>query len=347
VEDHLPFHGSVEVNNQHNQGTTALRAVASASYDNLWQLGHSINLSYRVAPERPDDGQVISATYIARVPRTPLSLLAYGVRSDSNVSAVGDTTIIGKGTIFGTRAIFALPGTEGFYQSFTAGFDRKSLTQNVVTGGAESDSPVLYYPVSLAYAATLEDGEGTTRADASLNFAIPGLSDDSAFLDSQRFDATAQYLYLKANLSRTQSAPFGTVAVARLEGQITNDPLLSSEQFSVGGAQSVRGYLEAERLGDYGVLASLELRSPSFGQDVSPRINEWRAIAFTDGAKVWRTHALPEEKFVFGLAGLGIGTRITAYDVVNAVVDVAFPLVDGAVTKAGTPRAHLRLWSEF
>src|SRR5262249_40909715 len=146
-------------------------------------------------------------------------------------------------------------------------------------------------------------------------------SDDSAFLDSQRFDSTAQYIYFKAGVNRTQLAPFGTTAYARLEGQITNDALLSSEQFSVGGAQSVRGYLEAERLGDYGMVGSGELRSPSFGNFVSPRINEWRVLTFVDGAKVWHTHPLPEEQFVFALLGVGVGTRLTAFDVVNAAAD--------------------------
>ena len=61
VEDHLPLHGSLEINNQHNQNTTPLRLIASLSYSNLWQLGHSINVSYQIAPENPSDARVFSA----------------------------------------------------------------------------------------------------------------------------------------------------------------------------------------------------------------------------------------------------------------------------------------------
>ncbi len=50
--------------------------------------------------------------------------------------------------------------------------------------------------------------------------------------------------------------------VVRLNVQIANDPLLSLEQFSLGGVQSVRGYRENQLLRDNGVAASVELRIP-------------------------------------------------------------------------------------
>ena len=52
------------------------------------------------------------------------------------------------------------------------------------------------------------------------------------------------------------------LAVVRLNAQLTNDPLLSLEQFSLGGVQSVRGYRENQLLRDNGVFASIEVRVP-------------------------------------------------------------------------------------
>jgi hemolysin activation/secretion protein len=46
VEDKLPLHASVEINNQYNQQTSPLRLVGNVSYDNLWQLGHSFSFTY-------------------------------------------------------------------------------------------------------------------------------------------------------------------------------------------------------------------------------------------------------------------------------------------------------------
>ena len=347
VEDKFPLHGSVELNNQYNQDTTPLRTVGTVSYGNLWQLGHSLSLSYQIAPERPNDAEVFSATYVAPVPRTNLSLLVYGVKSDSDVAAIAGTDVVGRGNIIGGRAIVSLPGSDGFYHSVTAGMDRKDLLQNVVTAGIESKAPILYYPITLAYSATLADKDTTTQFDASLNFALQGAGSGSQDFDFQRFSALRQYLYLKAGASRTQPLPWGFSAYGKIDGQITNDPLLTSEQFSMGGESSVRGYLEAERLGDYGAHATFEVRTPSFGQDISSKINDWHFITFVDGAALAIQNPLPEEQHAFAMLGTGVGMRITMFDFLNGAFDVAYPIEDGAATKAGNLRFHFLVSSGF
>lgn len=346
VEDKFPVHANLEINNQHSQHTSELRAVASVGYDNLWQLGHSINLSYQIAPTNPDDAQVLSGTYLFRIPGSSVSVLGYAVKSDSDVAVVSGTDVVGRGEIFGGRAIINLPGTDKFFHSITAGFDRKNMTQKITTGGQLSDAPVLYYPGTIAYAATWRDGERVTQADASLNFALPIGSRSDKF-DVQRFDALRQYFYVKADLTQTIPLPASFILYQKVTGQFTGDSLLSSEQMSAGGANTVRGYLEAERLGDYGIIVSTEVRSPSFGSSISSSINDWRVIAFVDSAALAVRHPLPGEQSSFGIAGAGIGTRFTAFDKVNGAFDVAFALFDGAATNAGSTHLHFRLWSGF
>jgi hemolysin activation/secretion protein len=50
--------------------------------------------------------------------------------------------------------------------------------------------------------------------------------------------------------------------IFRFDTQLTNDNLFTMEQFSVGGALSVRGYRENQLVRDYGYDASLEYRYP-------------------------------------------------------------------------------------
>lgn len=347
VEDSLPLHGSVELNNQHNQATTPLRTSASITYSNLWQRGHSATVSYEIAPQNPSDSRVFSGSYLAPIPDTPVSLMVYGVKSDSNVAAVAATNVIGRGAIVGGRVILNLPGSARFYHYVTTGIDRKDLTQNVVTANVPSNSPVLYYPMTIAYAATLQEGDTTTEANTSVNFAIPGLGSPPDKFDAQRFQALRDYIYLKASLARTQPLPLGMIAYGKIDGQITGDPLLSSEQYSIGGLDSVRGYLEAERLGDYGARGTVELRSPSFAALISPHVNNLRVLAFADGAGAALREPLAQEQSTFELGSVGVGAQMTAFNVLNAVVDLAVPLVDGAVTKAGEPHVDFRVWSEF
>jgi hemolysin activation/secretion protein len=352
VEDSPPLHANVEINNEYNQSTEPLRVIGSLSYDNLWGLGHSISASYQIAPQNPSDAKVFSGTYLAHIPDTPVSILAYGVSTDSDVAALAGTDVIGRGNIAGVRAILNLPDQEGFFQSITAGFDRKDLTQNVVTLGIPTNAPVLYYPVTLAYHGAAingdpKDGGSETDIDASFNFAIPGIGSDSTKFDPQRVNALKEYFYFKAGVSRTQPLPYGMVLYAKADGQMTGDSLLSSEQLSAGGESSVRGYLEAERIGDYGVRSTLELRSPSFGTAISPKINEWRVLAFFDAAGLWLRNPLVGEQSSYTLAGIGIGTRLVAFDNFNAAFDLAFPLLKGAVTKPDSVRVHFKVSSGF
>ncbi len=57
VEDKPPLHGGVELNNRQSPNTTPLRVNASARYENLWQLGHSLSMFYQVAPMRASDAR--------------------------------------------------------------------------------------------------------------------------------------------------------------------------------------------------------------------------------------------------------------------------------------------------
>jgi hemolysin activation/secretion protein len=344
VEDKLPLHGSIEINNQHNQQTSALRTAATISYDNLWQMGHSASFTYQVAPQNRNDAEVYSGSYLARIPHSDWSFLAYAVKSNSAVAALASTDVIGKGSIFGARAIVNLPGSDTFFQSLTIGIDRKDLSQNVITSGVPADAPVLYYPMSVSYAPMWrDDDELITQANLSLNFALPGIGSDSRKFDVQRFDAQHQYFYAKALLTRTQPLLWGTQLFVRLEGQVANGALLSSEQESAGGAHNVRGYLEAERLGDNGLQASVELRSPLLDAYSYSFLKDWRVAAFYDSAALWQNAPLPGEQDEFGLASAGIGTRFSMLDVLDGAVDLAFPIVDGASTRSGHPFVHFRL----
>lgn len=58
VKDRLPLHGRLDVNNQSTPRTPEWRINTSAQYNNLWQLEHSVGLSYGFSPEvmKDDEG---------------------------------------------------------------------------------------------------------------------------------------------------------------------------------------------------------------------------------------------------------------------------------------------------
>lgn len=348
VEDDLPLHGSIELNNRRSEDTKPLRLVTSLSYDNLWQLGHSISFSYQVAPERTDDSQVYSGSYLARFPQLPgYAFLVYGYTSDSQVATVGTTDVIGAGKAVGGRVIKILPGTTHLFQSLSGGVDYKDFDENVALGGSEVQTPITYYPFTIGYSATVNREESTTNAGADVVFTFRGLGSGGDEFDQKRFEASDSFIYLRATADHTQTLPYDLALFTRFEGQISSGPLISNEQLAAGGQDTVRGFLEAIVLGDYGVIGGLELRSPSVGKYIDRRVNDWRFHAFFDAATASIYQPLPGQQQTYNLASVGIGSRVKLLDALNGSVDLAFPLISNGVNADDGQSVLFRVWGEM
>ncbi len=348
VTDTLPLHGSLELNNAYSQATKPLRLLATLSYDDLWQRGDSATLAYQIAPERSRDVNVVSGSYLFHIPGTDLSLLGSYVHSDSNVTTVGDTNVVGRGDIAGVRLLIPLGTDAHFTHSASIGADYKKMTQDTAVGGTENDSPLTYYPFTASYQATWYDGnQNQTNLTASLTSTFRGLGSGQAAFDNKRAFATPNFTYVRADLTRLQGLPYGMQIYGHVTGQLAAEPLVSNEQFSLGGMYSVRGYLESEALGDYGVALQVELRSPDIAARISERINELRLFAFGDVGDTAIFNPLPEQANAFFLSSVGVGVRIRVLDYMYAEVADATALSRGPATDAGTNRVLFRVYGEF
>ena len=137
------------------------------------------------------------------------------------------------------------------------------------------------------------------QLNATLTAGLRGFGSDPTEFDNKRFKAMENFISLRSDLSYTYDLPDGAQLFAKGQGQISDQPLVSSEQFSAGGLDTVRGYLESEVLGDNGVAGSIELRSPDLGSMIQHQMkdetgqgparftafNEWRIFGFADAAE--------------------------------------------------------------
>lgn len=330
VEDKLPLHGSLELNNQHNANTVPLRLNGSISYSNLWQLGHSAGLSFQVAPEKPSDGTVFSGFYTAPIESVEgLSVMLTGALQDSNISTLGGGAVIGKGKIFGFRLMKTLPAEQGFFHSLSFGMDYKDLTQDVNTGGTVDSKPITYYPFTLSYSASKVGEKSFTEFNTALVFHLSGMGGSTADFAGRRFGAKDNFFYLRGDFSHTHDLPGGLQTYTRIQGQASPSPLINTEQISGGGLSTVRGYLIATQLGDSGIFGSLELRSPSFigSKEGKDKENEWRAYGFIDAGKLYVNRTLPGEERTHDLASVGLGTRFRYLNHFTGSLDAGVPLV--------------------
>lgn len=116
-----------------------------------------------------------------------------------------------------------------------------------------------------------------------------------------------------------------TLLVARAAAQIASDELLPVSQFAIGGPNTVRGYLQNQRVGDSGWLASLELRYPLLRN--SPDWGTLSVVPFLDVGTVWNLgddRQLPDPST---LVGAGLGLRWQLSPSFSARLDWGVPLV--------------------
>jgi hemolysin activation/secretion protein len=126
---------------------------------------------------------------------------------------------------------------------------------------------------------------GSTSGAGGLDTKVP----DSRFFS---WVGQAQYVRRIFDLPSLRDKPdsYGwnvlreTTLVLRLNVQLSDRPLLSIEQFSIGGMQSVRGYRENQLLRDDGIFASAEARVPVWmAKDKSPIVSLASFFDFGDG----------------------------------------------------------------
>lgn len=348
VEDEFPLHGSLEINNRKSADTEPLRLVTSLRYDNLWQRGDSISFSYQTAPQRTDDSQVWSGSYLARIPDSRVSALVYGLRSKSDVASVGDVNVIGDGEIVGGRALWPFSIEAGFVQSLSAGMDYKHFGEDTVFGEDVTPAPITYYPFTIGYLANWSDGDDSkTDVGANVVFTLGNMGSSSSQFRNKRQGADPSFIYLTADGSRTQELPEQFQLAGRATSQVTGQELINNEQYSLGGLDSVRGYLESEALGDYGIALQTELRSPPLATELDPYLNELRLLGFFDFGAAGIHRPQPEQDGSFTLGSAGVGARLKLFDHLGGTIDVAYPLFDGPETDKGHIRTNFRAWGEF
>lgn len=352
IEDKMPLHGSLELNNRYSADTSPLRLNGALSYTNLFQLGHTLGFNGQVAPEDTDDGLVYGGYYLARL-ADKTSLLFQATRQDSDISTLGGAAVAGKGETVGVRALLEMPTAANFYQSFNFGIDYKNYAEDLRIGGDTIPAPIEYYPLSASHTAAWTTEQSYTELNNTVTLTLRGMGSDQREFDNKRYQASGSFIYLRSDAAHTRDLKNGAQVYAKAQGQIASGPLINNEQFAGGGLGSVRGYLEATALADYGVAGTLEVRSPTLiggGEAAKPgrtADDEWRFHVFVDGASLGIHKALPGQPSSASLASLGFGSRLRWRGHYHGSLDVAMPLIEQPNADDGSIRVTFRAWADF
>ncbi|MEI6720162.1 MAG: ShlB/FhaC/HecB family hemolysin secretion/activation protein [Betaproteobacteria bacterium] len=359
VDDSLPLHASIELNNRYppsrapNPGS--YRASGTVRYDNLWQREHSVSLSYLTSPGHTEEAKVTSASYTLPLGRPGETLTVYGVRSNSNsdlTTSLAGTGVLGNSKILGVRLAEPIRSVGGINHGLTFGVDYKNILENLNQAGSASIStPLAYWFATAQYAGARADDDGETSVGATLGASVRGLRNNEQQFADKRFLGQGNFGVLRWSAQRVQILPRKFLLTARAEGQFSSLPLPSSEAYAMGGADSVRGYPEAVQIGDQGLRTMLEVRTPSLQGLVGAgdALGDLRALVFVEGAQVRVLSPLPGQVSRFTIASTGVGLRLVARRGVTLSLDYGRRLRDalaadthGALGK-GVGRLHFNL----
>lgn len=351
VKDTLPLHGSLEMNGRNSENTSRSRLIGSVRYDNLWQSFHSASLQYQVSPENADEVEVWSGTYVLPTGWADTRLALYGIGISSNTelgASVGGLSVVGTGAIYGARLIKPLPGINAYSHNLTVGLDYKSFNQGVTQQGQDQQtSPISYFPLLMSYDAAWRYPGVMTSLSSAVHFSLRGVGNEQQEFENRRFKAKAAYAYFTTELKHLRELPWDMRLAGRASGQITHTPLISNEQFAVGGPQSVRGYHQTQQLGDDGVNLSLELQSPSLKPQDWDFAQNLRAHVFFDYAYLWIQDALSPSPTYYKLAGTGAGLRMQMFKHWLGEFDWAYPLEKQGTVDVGNQRVDFKVAYEF
>ena len=165
--------------------------------------------------------------------------------------------------------------------------------------------------------------------------------------NQMRKHATPNFLYARAALAPIFNLPKNWSIHLTLRGQVSNRTLLQSEQFAVGGYNTVRGYLEREVAGDDAFIGNIELRTPSL--NIAQKISKkWPndglyLLAFLDYGYIHNIYQIPLEKQNATLVGVGSGIRYNMGPYISGRADWGFQLHKTGLNPYFTNRVHFSL----
>ncbi|CAD5373509.1 Hemolysin activation/secretion protein [Rubrivivax sp. A210] len=338
VQDQLPLHGAIEINDKQSLNTEAGRLEASLSYDNLWQRQHAIGLNWLYSPRRPEQANILTLSYHLPLGGEGDRLYAMLTHSDSNTpTALGGQTV-SRGDTWRLRWRDALAPRAGLDHALSWGLTLRDLQdRNVDVAGVTTTPSALRYPsFSAGYELDLASAAvpgRSSRAQAELLFGLPALArrnvpcfaGDTQSRDQfacKRAGASAAFQVLGLTLQQREPLGRGWVS-GRLQAQLSANPLVPAEQVVYGGSDSVRGYFEGEQAGDQGLALRLEGGGPSWALAEGASLH---ALGFADAALLHRHQALPGERSSTTMASAGLGLRLRTGFGLQASLDWAYVL---------------------
>lgn len=333
--------GRAVVDNFGSDRIGPLRARLSVEAVAILEDSDSLNVTFRTNPAEPQELLAASVVYGVGVGTNGTRAEIATAWSDSNIDPSFGFGKRDAGSRYASLAI-----NHPVYRSRTSNlwaegqFEYLKIDQDSFGAVLQSDTVVT---LSVGLSSSYRLGNGWLRTGAQLRrglgvFGANGPTDPF----SSRDDADGTFTLARAWANWSGKVAGNMTLRMAVSGQLSADPLLSSEEMGLGGAYTGRAFDFYERSGDSGVLALAEI-----GYEYSkPKswIRRIQPYVFIDGGYVsnfrngYGTGSLIS-------AGTGIRAELGLIDV---QIETAAPVyASGAIYNSDDPRINLQLGLDF
>lgn len=327
-----PFQGLVSTDNYGRESTGEFRFTASGAFNNPLTLADRLQFVGLISKEALLKYGFLDYSFPLGAGGTRMSL-SYGYADFE----VDDDIVEGiDGSNQTARAQVTLPLLR----------DRSTRWLLSVGGShTKADSDLNGVPLPRETEITLfELGTTLISTWANLAYSQVNLNLSSNFqtatIDELNADGGSDEQAFRAHLSllHLEPLPWKFQLLLNAAGAWTPDPLVDTEQFSVGGPGSVRGYPSSDIRGDRGYFGSLSLRRPF----IAGPFTVYGSV-FADSGKVFVIDAAPgvSEQETLTSVGTGFELRFRQF---SAKLDASFP-TDNHVASDG--RDDYRLYGSL
>jgi len=314
VESKLPWHAGFQQDNRGSRLTGKYRSMLYTRSSNVSGLGDTIFFNTLYSGKSSAESVSYTMPIGTYGTKFGIDLTNFDMKLGKEFKSFD---ITGNTQICTPHISWELELKEDFEAYAGLGMDIKSIKKKIDGNTTASDqlrTPFFSFDFSKT------DSGGQTTFSPRFDFGTASFLGASSrnHPTSSRPGTGGFFFKYEQSLNRLQKMAFDSYMTIRTQLQLASRTLASSEQFQLGGADSVRGYPEGDYLADSGGVLSFDWVFPMYiipntwklqGQEI-PLRHQVEPVFFVDvgGGKLKKV--LPgEEKDKF-LAGIGGGLRV-------------------------------------
>ncbi len=353
VEERIPLRLTLSFDDSGSAIIGNRRYTGALQFGNLWGVDHQGSYQYSTT-----DHQSLFQSHAIdyRIPlrwRHFVQFNAGYLTVKPTFGAGGAFTQTGKNIVSSVRYTVPIRGGDSPIE-FSTGIDFKQGNNSLAYGGLTLISNTTdTFQISSSISMVRRDQRGAWLLAANIDLSpgnVNSRNTDAAFGQS-RLNARARYATTTFSAQRVVNLDRAWTFFSRAVAKAATANVPGSEQLSIGGSATVRGFDERIYSGDQGFVFSNDLQSPPWRSALPFLKNrpplETRFIAFYDAAQVFYLHRDPSDPKFSPLASTGVGIRMSLPANFNLTADYGWQITHLTYANPTHSRGHIKVVLAF